>query len=100
MDNSLPEALRQTIIRNALLIFSSVDDSSLTNFCASTLEASSTVGSFIMINACRGVFVFNLFTSHWSRLLASNIAIDGGGTVSLMKVYMPLLYNALPSSCL
>src|ERR1700741_1923445 len=100
MDNSLPDALRQMIKRKALLIFSAADDDSPVSRCANTLDASSTVGSFIMTNACKGVFVFKRFTSHWSRLLASNIAIDGGGTVNLINVYIPLLYNASPSSCL
>src|SRR5688572_24525221 len=88
------------INRKALTTFSVVDDCSVSNCCDNTLEASSTPGSFIMIKACRGVLVLRRFTSHWSRLLASNNIMRGGGTVSLMNVYIPLRYNAFPWSCL
>ncbi len=42
-----------------------------------------------MTSAWSGVLVFVRLTSHWSRLLASKMIIEGGGTVNLINVYIP-----------
>src|SRR6218665_115122 len=97
---SFSVGLRQIIRRKALCIFSFGEVFSCKSLAASTLDASNTIGLFIIINACKGVFVRCRCTSHWSRLLASKMPISTGGTVRLIKVYMPRRYKLAPCDCL
>jgi hypothetical protein len=70
---------------NALVYFIFYLSVLLNKLAANTLDASNTVGSFIITSAWLGVLVRKRRTSHWSRLLASNMANEAGGTVRLIK---------------